>query len=88
LYFKFIKKKKKNVKIFLYKNKIAFNKVVIAKVATLLFWSVIKFSISKLQDWTAVGWVMANLLSVRIAAKRRVDFGEDRKSCKTKIYRD
>jgi hypothetical protein len=31
---------------------------------------------------------MANLLSVRIAAKRRVDFGEDKKSCKTEIYRD
>jgi hypothetical protein len=36
-----------------------FSRVVIARVAMLLFWSEIKLSISMLQLVTAIGWVMA-----------------------------
>lgn len=52
-----------------------FNKVVMAKVAMDLFGSVIKFSISRLHCETEAGWDIASLLSVFIAAKRRVDLG-------------
>jgi hypothetical protein len=64
-----------------------FNKVVIAKVATLRFWSVIRFSMSKLQGDTAAGFESDNLLRMRMAANRRVGFGEDKKSCNTSNQR-
>lgn len=38
---------------------------------------------SKLQGETAVGFDKASAFKIRIAAKRNVGFGEDKKSCKT-----
>ena len=54
------------------------SKVVIAYVATLRFPSEIRFSRSTLQVATLVGCVSANDARVRVAAKRREDFGDDR----------
>lgn len=54
-----------------------------AYVATLRFESEIRFSKSTLQVATLVGCVNARDASVRVAAKRRDDLGEDRNSCNT-----
>jgi hypothetical protein len=61
------------------------SKVVMAYVATLLFASVIKFSMSMLQPATALGWDMASLFSVLMAANLRTGFGDERKSCSTAL---
>jgi hypothetical protein len=61
------------------------SKVVMAYVATLLFASVIKFSMSMLQPATALGCDMASLFSVLIAANLRTGFGDERKSCSTAV---
>lgn len=55
-------------------------RVVMAKVAMLLLSSLISFSMSRLQLWTAAGLLCASLARVRIAANLRVGFGAERKS--------
>jgi hypothetical protein len=62
-----------------------FRRVVMAYVAMLLFWSVIRFSMSTLQGATTVGCTRARALSVRIAANFRVGFEEERNSWRTRI---
>ena len=59
-------------------------RVVIASVAMLRLTSVIRFSRSKLQVVTDMGWVIATLFRVRTAANLRVGRGELRNSCRTK----
>lgn len=60
-----------------------FSRVVIANVAIDLFESVIKFSKSKLQAVTAVGWLMATWFSVLTAANRSAGFGKPQNTCRT-----
>lgn len=59
------------------------SRVVMAYVAMDRFESVIKFSMSTLQAVTAAGWVIANLLSVLMAANLSTGFGDVRKSWST-----
>ena len=65
-------------------NKQTFSSVVIARVAMLRLTSVIKFSRSKLQVVTDMGWAIATLFKVRTAANLRVGRGELKKSWRTK----
>lgn len=60
-----------------------FNSVVMARVATLRFWSAIRFSMSRFTVLSELGCVMATLLSVRTAANRSVGRGDERNSCST-----
>ena len=58
--------------------------VVIAYVATLRFVSEMRFSKSTLQVATLVGCKRAREARVRVAANRREDFGDERKSWRTR----
>mmetsp|Transcript_3374 Transcript_3374/g.9898 ORF Transcript_3374/g.9898 Transcript_3374/m.9898 type:complete len:225 (-) Transcript_3374:1032-1706(-) len=60
-----------------------FNKVVMASVAIERLPSAIRDSISSLHFITADGFTIATCDNARMAASRRVDFGEERRSCNT-----
>ena len=79
-----VKPFKKGNHIYHVSNKQTFSSVVIARVAMLRLTSVIKFSRSKLQVVTDMGWAMATLFKVRTAANLRVGRGELKKSWSTK----
>jgi hypothetical protein len=74
-----------NIRQLIEKCRITFRSVVIAYVATLLFWSAIKLSRSTLQVATLVGCDRARAARVRVAANLRTGLGEDKKSWRTSI---
>lgn len=53
--------------------------------ATLRLESLIRFSRSTFTEATLEGWVAAKAAKVRVAAKRRVGFGDDKNSCRTEM---
>jgi hypothetical protein len=54
-------------------------------VATLRLESLMRFSRSTFTEATLEGWVAAKAAKVRVAAKRRVAFGDDKNSCRTEM---